>query len=108
VSLISWTVPCLVDTCLASLAFPGRQPVNLVQVVQTKTEEKEGYFSMQLGIGAKKDKQLHRRSPWPPLQHGQFTGCVPLVAEPVNNLSYTLQISIHLMRVQASWPLCSS
>ena len=32
-----------------------------VQVVQTKTLDQEGYCSVQLGIGAKRDKQLNRR-----------------------------------------------
>ena len=31
------------------------------EVVQTKTLDKEGYYGLQLGVGAKRDKQLHPR-----------------------------------------------
>ena len=32
-----------------------------VQVVQVKTQEKEGYNALQLGCGSKRDKQLNGR-----------------------------------------------
>ena len=39
---------------------PQNEPENKRQVVQIKTEEKEGYTSLQLGAGYKKPKQVNR------------------------------------------------
>ena len=65
---VLWIDDCQV--CLSKIQTPilaqlcaRKLPFNLlsVQVVQVKTPEREGYLSLQLGCGSKREKQLNGR-----------------------------------------------
>lgn len=65
--------------------------VDELQVVQVKTADREGYYSLQLGMGAKREKQLHVR--WGKA-HQQGRPSTSSFSSPIKNYC-----PIHLTRV---------